>query len=139
MATDLQRDLAEAIVKNAKLPRAKRKNKTELLESIGYAPTTAEKEAKTILEAKGVQEVLDDLGFNENNAMKVVSEIMLDPAKDANARLKATDQVFKVKGTYAPEKSVSLSLNVSPEKQKTATEAIARFLNGNTRNPTEQR
>ncbi len=59
MATDLQEDLAEAIVKNKSLPKYKRKNKKELLVSIGYAKTTADKEAKAILESKGVQNEIE--------------------------------------------------------------------------------
>lgn len=59
-----------------------------------------------------VQEALDSMGFNEISAKSVVVEIMSNPNADSNARLKATDQVFKVEGSYAPEKSESRTLNV---------------------------
>lgn len=137
MATDLQRDLAKAIIENTSLPRDKRKNRGELVKSVGYAAKTASRKSTIILTSKGVQEALDDYGFNETNAKKVVSEIMLDRGEDPNVRLKATDQVFKVRGAYAPEKSVNLNMNVSEDKQKTATEAITRFLNGNNRDSTK--
>lgn len=65
MSTDLQEDLAEAIVKNKSLPKHKRKNKKELLVSIGYAATTAEKEAKVIIESKGVQDSLSHRGLDK--------------------------------------------------------------------------
>ena len=66
---------------------------------------------------------------------------MLNKNTEPSARLKATDQVFKVQGTYAPEKSVSVNIEVPIGKQKTSTDAIVRFLtanpNGNSRNTTE--
>lgn len=55
---------------------------------------------------------LESLGFNENGAKKVVEEIMYNPMVDANARLKATDQVFKVHGSYAAEKTQSVNINL---------------------------
>ena len=66
MATQLQEDLAEALVKNKSLPKHKRKNKRDLLVSIGYAPSTAKKEAKVILESKGVQEAIQKQGLTES-------------------------------------------------------------------------
>jgi hypothetical protein len=65
MATDLQRDLAEAIVENTKKPRYKRKNKKELLVSVGYDEITAEKAPKRTLEAKGVKDALREFGLTE--------------------------------------------------------------------------
>ena len=47
MSTDLQQDLAEAIVKNKSLPRYKRKNKGELIKSVGYGGLTAKKRPTT--------------------------------------------------------------------------------------------
>ncbi len=110
MATDLQRDLAEAIVLNVRKPRKARKNKTELLESIGYSKKTASHEQRIIIEGKGVQEELKKLGFDSDNAKRVVGEILnRDKAKDSD-RLKAAEQVFKVNSDYAPEKSINLNI-----------------------------
>lgn len=64
MSTDLQEDLAEAIVKNHSLPKYKRKNKKELLVSVGYAKTTAEKQPSVIIDSKGVQESLSKRGLD---------------------------------------------------------------------------
>ena len=72
-----------------------------MLEKVRYGKIS--KQPSRVIESEGVQEALEDLGFTEDNAKKVVSEIMLDSDNDANARLKATDQVFKVKGSYASE------------------------------------
>lgn len=98
MSTLLQKNLAENIVRNA--VSSKKMNKKELLVSSGYALKSATSVPSKILEQKGVVEALEDFGFSEENAKKVVSEIMLDPKKDPNARLKATDQVFKVHRSY---------------------------------------
>ena len=66
MATDLQEDLAEAIVKNKRLPKYKRKNKRDLLVSVGYAKTTAEKQPSVIIDSKGVQESLSKRGLDKD-------------------------------------------------------------------------
>jgi len=55
---------------------------------------------------------------------------MVGDVADFNARAKYLDMAYKRKGSYAPEKS--LTLNVSVEKRTVAAEAITRFLNGNT-------
>jgi hypothetical protein len=45
---------------------------------------------------------------------------MYNPKVDASARLKATDQVFKIHGSYAPEKSINLNI----EKQMMSDEEL---------------
>lgn len=135
MATILQEKLAQNIVNNTK--RKKPLNKRELLVSTGYNEITAESIPDRIIKQKGVQEALEDLGFTEENAMKVVKSIMLNEKVDTNARLKATDQVFKVKGTYAPEKKINANMNVNIDIEEKANEAITRFLNGDTGNYTK--
>lgn len=66
MATDLQMDLAEALIKNRSKPRDKRKGKGALLESVGYATTTAKHQPGFILEQKGVKEALAAKGLTED-------------------------------------------------------------------------
>lgn len=128
MATTRQRRVAKLIIKNATLDKPL--NGGEIVESSGYG-VSMKKNPQVVLESEGVKEVLEESGFTEDNAKRVVSEIMLSEKVEPNARLKATDQVFKVQGTYAPEKSVNLNIEVPIGKQKTATDAITRFLNGN--------
>lgn len=82
MATDLQRDLAEAIVKNAKLPRGKRKNKKQLLVSVGYSPTTAEAMPTRTLEQAGVKNALAEFGLTEELITRaLVADIKKKPQK----------------------------------------------------------
>jgi hypothetical protein len=59
-----------------------------------------------------IQAELHRLGFDENNAKRVVAEILNDETNDPHVRLKASDQIFKVRGTYAAEKTQSLNLNI---------------------------
>ena len=65
MATALQSDLAEAIVKNQSLPRDKRKNKRDVLVSVGYSTKVAKHKPKEIMESKGVRQALSDFGLTE--------------------------------------------------------------------------
>lgn len=122
MGTVLQKRLAKKIVENAK--RKKPLNKGELLESAGYDPVTAAASPGRTLQQKGVKEELVVLGFDEKSAMKVVKEIMLNKKVDPAARLKATDQVFKVQGTYAPEKKMELHAYTVAEEDRERIDKI---------------
>jgi len=82
MSTELQKELAEAIVINKSLPVYKRKNKTDLLVSTGYSPKTASTEAKQILESKGVKDALRDMGLTEELVITaLVEDIKNKPSK----------------------------------------------------------
>ena len=118
MATQLQKKLAKAIIKDAKNPRPKTGG--ELLESVGYAKNTAEAVTGRTLEAKGVKEALSEYGFSLDEADKVVGEI-LHKGKEEN-RLKASDQIYKRLGGYQAEKHINLNLEaqVSPEIKELA-------------------
>jgi hypothetical protein len=110
MSTILQKNLAKNIVRNS--IQEKPLNKKELVVLSGYSQISAESSAHIILEEKGVKQELKTLGFSEDKAKKVVSEIMNNPKVEPNTRLKATDQVFKVQGSYAPEKLDTRTLNI---------------------------
>ena len=101
MSTERQKALARTIVENSTLDKPL--NGGEMLEKVGYSPNLV-KQPGRIIEADGVQEELERLGFTEYNAKSVVSEILLDSEADKSSRLKAADMVFKVQGSYAPEK-----------------------------------
>ena len=118
MATELQKNLAKNIVKNLK--RRKPLNKKELVVSSGYDMTTAEKQIPAVFEQKGVREELKILGFSEEKAKEVVAGIMLNEEVEPNARLKATDQVFKVSGSYKDnlDNGKTLVLVISGESAK---------------------
>ena len=108
MATLLQKKLAQAIVESAK--KGKRTNKKDLVISSGYSLRTAEGHAPEIINQKGVQEELGNLGFDSESAKKVVKNI-LTKGKEEN-RLKAADMIFKVGGDYAAEKHINLNIHV---------------------------
>ena len=67
---------------------------------------------------------LAELGFSETGAKKVVEEIMYNPKTDASARLKATDQVFKVHGSYAAEKVQTLNVNLEGKMENSEAESL---------------
>ena len=126
MATQLQENLAREIIKNS--TRKKPLNKKELVASVGYTAASADKKATEIIESKGVQEVLDDYGFNEDNAKKVVAEILLAKETAANDRLRAAEQVFKVQGSYAPEKKLIGTIALTDEHKQKGKSAVKRLL-----------
>ena len=110
MATLLQKDLAQAIVKNAKTK--KYRYKKDLLVSVGVGELTARKAQKRTIEQKGVQEELNKLGFSSEGAKKVVAEILYKPSAKDNDRLKAADMVFDVHGDKAPEKHLVITTKI---------------------------
>ena len=67
--------------------------------------------------------------WKNNNESGEIEKVSEEP--DYAVRHKYLDTAYKLKGSYAPEKSVSLNIEVPVGKQKTATDAIVRFLNGN--------
>ena len=107
MSTILQQKLAKEIATaNGK------KNKQEMLVTAGYSMITAEASASRTFEQKGVQKELKQLGFTEYNAKKVVGKILLNEKIKPDTRILAAREVFKVVGSYAPEKHQNLNLNI---------------------------
>lgn len=75
-----------------------------------------------------VLEELEKLGFNEDNAKRVVAEILNDKDEEGTTRLNAADKVFKVMGTYAAEKSFNLTATASVEELKSVIQQdLAKF------------
>lgn len=101
MSTQRQKRIAKLIVENAGLDKPL--NNGQIVENSGYGKTMR-KYPKRVIETEGVKNELQTLGFSEEGAKSVVQEILYNPKVDPNARLKASDQVFKVQGSYAPEK-----------------------------------
>ena len=110
-----QRRLAKAIVDN--MASGKQTAKAELLRQNGYG-TGLQNQPKRVLESVGTIKALSELGFNEETAKKVVESIMLDDNAKAGDRLKASDMVFKVHGTYAAEKHVSLNIDTTVDNER---------------------
>lgn len=115
MATLRQKKLAKAIVDN--LNATDPLNKQELLVSVGYSPITADASSAVIIEQKGVQSELFNLGFDEESAKKVVVSLLKD-SKDDSVKLRAAGEIFKVMGTYAAEKVFNLTANASVDELK---------------------
>ena len=46
-------------------------------------------------------------------------------------RLKATDQVFKIHGSYAPEKHENINLNIDASTREKSKQAIRELIDGN--------
>ncbi|MDE2232919.1 MAG: terminase small subunit [Patescibacteria group bacterium] len=72
---------------------------------------------------------LHKLGFDSNNAKRVVGEILNDDTVEPTARLNAADKVFKVNSDYAPERRVNLNLDADlTERESRIGETLARLL-----------
>lgn len=62
-------------------------------------------------------EELRKLGFDSNNAKRVVAEILNDDMQESKDRLTAADKIFKVMGDYAPEKHLNVNVDLSPTER----------------------
>lgn len=114
MSTDLQEDLAEAIVKNKSLPRYKRKNKQELVASVGYSKKVANKKATEILNQKGVQDALKRAGLTRDLiTTALVDDIIAKPKK----RVKELSLGAEILGMKDQEKGSNkvLIINITQE------------------------
>lgn len=121
MPTTRQKRVAKLIIENVSLDNPKTGG--EIVESSGYG-VSMKKNPQVVLESDGVKEALDDYGFNENNAKQVVAEILLDRRVKPDTRINASKEVFKVHGTYAPEKKTSTTLNVEVKLENKELEEI---------------
>ena len=126
MSTLKQKNLARGIVENMKAKPIK--TAAELLVSVGYDETTATAMPHRTIQQKGVQEELKKLGFDEEKAKEVVGEIMLSEDEEARDRLKAAEMVFKVFGSFAPEKRMNMNIQVKEISPR--LKDLAKKLNG---------
>lgn len=93
------------------------KNSGDIVVMAGYAATLKDT-PKTLLNTNGVHTALEDYGFNEHTAKKVVEQILSSDKAAHKDRLKAADMVFKVHGTYAAEKHVSLNVDATVDNER---------------------
>lgn len=110
MSTVRQQKLAHALIDNLK--ETKPKNKEQLVVSVGYSEMTGEKKATEVINSKGTKEALAALGFDEDNAKRVVGEILNKEYAEDKDRLKAADMIFEVFGTKAPEKHLNINVPI---------------------------
>lgn len=128
MATLRQKALADEIIKNIKRPANKRKNKSQLLESVGYSESVATTYPTKIIEQKGVQNELKAQGFSSENAKRVIAEIMDKEYAEDKDRLKAAELTLKVTGDFAAEKSFNLTATATADDLKTLIQSdLLRF------------
>ena len=92
----------------------------ELLGRNGYG-TGLQHQPSRVLESVGVKQALEDYGFTEDNAKKVVAKILLSSKSRDENKLKASEQIFKVHGSYAPERHLNLNID-SPLKELSTEE-----------------
>lgn len=117
-----QKKIAQLIIENATLDKPL--NGGEMLAKAGYS-SNLYKQPSRVLEADGVRQALDDYGFNEDAAKKVVASILSDEDVEPRDRLKASEIIFKVHGSYAPEKSVNVNVDITDgENIKALTEKL---------------
>lgn len=64
-----------------------------------------------------IQEELKKLGFDSNNAKRVVGEILNKELAEDKDRLKAADLIFKVQGEFAPEKHLNVNVDLAPSEE----------------------
>lgn len=114
MSTTKQKRVARLIIENTKLEQPLTGG--EIVEKSGYGSTMKLYPGR-ILETEGVQQALNDYGFNEDAAKQVVASILHSEETEPRDRLKASDMIFKVHGTYAPEKKAVM--NLTPDIAKT--------------------
>lgn len=117
MATPRQKRLARAIVENMKAEKPR--TKQDLAEEAGYSEKTADRNVAEIFDSPGVKEELVILGFDEESAKDVVREILGNKREAGRTRLSAADMIFKVHGTYAPEKK-DITVKAEPSEEDKA-------------------
>lgn len=119
MANQRQQKLARQIANNILLDKPK--NAQQLLEDSGYTTTTARASAKVIIQGKGVQKELLELGFSIENAKRVIGAILNSPTifemVTPENQIRAAQEVFKVTGEYAQseEGNKTLIINITGE------------------------
>lgn len=74
----LQEDLAQEILRNKALPRYKRKNRGEMVKSVGYSAETASVKATKIIESKGVQKALTALTERAGLTKELIQNALVD-------------------------------------------------------------
>lgn len=102
--TPRQRKVAKLVVDSA-LGKINATSHKEIVAAAGYGKGIQNTPLR-VMNSDGVNEALNDLGFNEETAKKVIAKILnSDESKDEN-KIRAADLVFKVKGSYVADQNV---------------------------------
>lgn len=65
-----------------------------------------------------ILEALKELGFDSNNAKRVVGEILNNTYAEERDRLKASEIIFKVHGDFAPDRLITANIEVIAETEE---------------------
>jgi hypothetical protein len=75
-----------------------------------------------------VLQYLEELGFSEENADRVVAEILNNKHEEGSTRLSAADKIYKRMGSYAAEKSFNLTTTATVDELKSIIQQdLAKF------------
>lgn len=86
--------------------------------------STAGNIASENLEKPKIINALKALGFDSNNAKRVIGERLNDTHEETSNRLRAAEMILKVNGEYAAEKVIYLNIEAKP------TEALKELAHG---------
>jgi len=105
-SSERQKRLARNIVDN--VIRDKPLNAGELVVRSSYSEKAGRSHPSTYIKTKGVKKALENMGFSEFNAMRIIGEILTQPLDKMSLtpenQIRAAQEVFKIRGSYAPEK-----------------------------------
>src|ERR1700734_1172040 len=85
---------------------------------------TARAIASENLTKPNIQAELKKLGFDSNNAKRVIGEILNDETIEPQHRIKAAENVFKVMGDYAPEKHFNVDVTLTERSKELAARLL---------------
>lgn len=119
MATLRQKELAKAIIENTTLPRYKRKNKGELLASVGYAKTTAKAEPERTIQQEGVQEAiqtyLSETGLSKDLITKALVYDIENKPKRREKELRLGAEILGILSENDNKGNKTLIINITGE------------------------
>lgn len=125
MATTKQQRLAEVIVENQFIDKPLTAG--QMLEKVGYSDNLI-KQPGRVIAAEGVQKSIaelipDDLLIRKHKELLELTD--KDGYMDVQGVTKGLDMAYKLKGSYAAEKSTSVNVNVDVNKtDKSELEAM---------------
>lgn len=115
LSTIRRKQVAKKIAE--KILKGEHTTASKLLQDVGYSKTTAEHKQKEILSSPEVQAELEKVGFTEMKAMQVLSSIMnsniVYEMVTPDNQIRAAQEVFKVMGSYAPEKKQIITADLT--------------------------
>lgn len=104
MVTDKQKKLAKLIVERTN--KHQQIVRQDVLKEADYSTSSSTGHASRIINSKGVQKELAELGFDRITAKRVLGSILNSPfiaeMVTPENQIRAAQEVFKVTGEYAP-------------------------------------